>query len=309
MEKNTRLTLVGFGVTVITLCFLVAIIMPQMGRVKRGAQRIVCGTNLKGIGTAFTVYANDYDGEYTKLGGGQWAKELAYEYDNQVFKMSLNNSQCTISSSLYLLVREADMSPKSFVCPESDEMAFDGRSSTDLDIIQMWDFGRDPYSHVSYAYHNPYGRFPADTRRKADFAVLADMSPWFYQGDIVGPGQNPRLWSKELPKGTILKPPQLFNTEDEKSWKLANSNNHFSVPNIVDALFETRLTQGQNVLYADGHSEFVKFSNAGLKNDNVYTYWSVEEDPTDQDRQGGTAPTGRSPENDAKSKDDSFLAI
>ena len=52
-----------------------------------------------------------------------------------------------------------------------------------------------------------------------------------------------------------------------------------------------------------------KQSNVGMNNDNIYTFWSTEENPTEQDIQGGTAPTSRSPENGDKSKDDSFLAI
>ena len=62
-------------------------------------------------------------------------------------------------------------------------------------------------------------------------------------------------------------------------------------------------------MYADGHVDFMRYSNVGVENDNIYTFWSTEDNPTEQDKQGGTAPTSRSPENDAKSKDDSFLAI
>ncbi|MBN2513895.1 MAG: hypothetical protein JXB18_13240, partial [Sedimentisphaerales bacterium] len=67
--------------------------------------------------------------------------------------------------------------------------------------------------------------------------------------------------------------------------------------------------EGQNVLYADGHSAYEIQPNIGMGNDNIYTYWSTEKEPSEQDIQGGTAPTGRTAENDAKSKEDSFLAI
>ncbi|MHC5163328.1 MAG: hypothetical protein ACYSO4_09495, partial [Planctomycetota bacterium] len=66
---------------------------------------------------------------------------------------------------------------------------------------------------------------------------------------------------------------------------------------------------GQNVAYADGHTSYEKQPNVGVKYDNIYTYWSTKENPTEQDKQGGTAPTGRSPENDAKSSNDSFLVL
>ena len=66
---------------------------------------------------------------------------------------------------------------------------------------------------------------------------------------------------------------------------------------------------GQNVLYTDGHVEFEKTPNVSVNKDNIYTYWSAEENPSGQDVQGGTAPTERNSENDAKSEEDSFLVI
>ena len=66
---------------------------------------------------------------------------------------------------------------------------------------------------------------------------------------------------------------------------------------------------GQNVLFADGHTSYEKQPDVGVKNDNIYTYWSTEGGQTEQDRRGSTAPASRSEENDAKSKDDSFLVI
>jgi len=65
----------------------------------------------------------------------------------------------------------------------------------------------------------------------------------------------------------------------------------------------------QNVLFADGHVAYETQPNVGADQDNIYTFWSAPDNPTEQDIQGGTAPTDRSPDNDAKSRDDSFLVI
>ena len=57
--------------------------MPTLGNVKCRAQRVICGTNLKGLGTAMIVYANDYDDDYAQLpGAGPWSKRLGFDYDN-----------------------------------------------------------------------------------------------------------------------------------------------------------------------------------------------------------------------------------
>ncbi len=285
MEKQSKLTLTGLIVVIVIISFVFLILMPVLEAVKRIASKVVCPTNLKGLGTAMFVYANDYDDNYPQLPGkGPWSKELGFPYylEKPDFEDAQANTPRTISASWYLLVREADVAPKSFVCPHSDQEVFDGRSPENKNIVELWDFGYDPYQHVSYAYQNPYGQFPPDATHSASFAVAVDMSPWFNQGSIVLPG-NEGQW------------PQIITTNDESTWQLGNAE------------FHNRM--GQNVLFADGHTTWEYSPNVGIDNDNIYTFWSVEDNPSEQDVQGGTAPTGRSAENDAKSQEDSFLAI
>lgn len=43
------------------IMMMMAIMMPAISQVKGQAQRVVCATNLKGLGTAMFVYASDYD--------------------------------------------------------------------------------------------------------------------------------------------------------------------------------------------------------------------------------------------------------
>ena len=290
MEKQSKLTLIGFIVVIFVILFAISMIMPVLSKISKIASKVVCPTNLKGLGTAMYVYAIDYDDNYPQLPGtGPWSQELGFDYDmkkpNFINGGAEGNVSRTITASLYLLVREADVSPKSFVCSKSDQKEFYGRNPKNWDIVDLWDFGYNPYEHVSYAYHNPYGNFPPDATSSAAFAIAADMNPWFNNGNFVIPG-------------SANQSPQLLTISDlmaREQVKKSNASHHGY--------------EGQNVLYGDGHTSFEKTPNVGVKNDNIYTYWSAEENPTEQDTQGGTAPTSRGPENDAKSKDDSFLAI
>ena len=282
MEKRKGLTLVDFTTVLVFVILFIFLFEAFILHHHHRVHNVNCGTNLKGIGTAMTVYANDYDDEYPKLGKGTWSKKLGYSYEDSTFPAPSYEGACTITSSLYLLVREADVSPKSFVCPDSPQTEFDGSNLQDKDIVELWDFGPDPYSHVSYAYHNPYGKYPAGGWKSAAFAVTADMSPWFDNGSFVSSGDKGQ-W------------PQIITASDESTWQLGMGQFHES--------------EGQNVLFADGHTAYETSANVGVKRDNIYTFWSVEENPSEQDIQGGTAPTSRSAENDAKSAEDSFLAI
>ncbi|MEN8127628.1 MAG: hypothetical protein ABFR90_07455 [Planctomycetota bacterium] len=305
MENRKGLTMLELIVVLFTLVFLIILIFPLFSTTisyDLPASRVVCGTNLKGLGTAMIVYANDYDDEFPKLGHGPWSKKLGYSYEDADFKPSDYEGPCTITSSLYLLVREADVAPKSFICPQqSNQIEFDGQNSKGLDIVELWDFGPDPYKHVSYAYQNPYGKCPPSGIHSAAFAVMADMSPWFMNGDIVNPNTNEKL------------PPQIVDITNTKTFKKSNSLNHTEYEENFLSFYKIKRRSncgpGQNVLFGDGHTAFEKSPNVGVKHDNIYTFWSTRDNPTEQDIQGGTAPTSRSPENDAKSTNDSFLGI
>lgn len=282
MEKQPKLTRIGLTVVTIVILFVFVLFYASVPYLKRIAERSVCRNNLEMLGTAINVYSADYDGQYPVLpGNGPWSKQLGFDYYKATPDFSTGgreeNVSRTITASWYLLVREADVLPKNFVCPGRDEQEFSAVNPQHKDLVKLWDFGEKPHDHVSYAYHNPYGKYSANINRVSSFAIAADMNPWFQNGNIIKSGPNGE-------------PPQ----------RPSSFSNSYS---------DWHDHRGLNVLYADGHAKFKRKANVGVKNDNIYTFWSTDENPSEQDIQGGTAPTGRSAENDAKSKDDSFLAI
>ena len=127
------------------------------------------------------------------------------------------------------------------------------------------------------------------------------MNPWMKDGDFLNPNNDKAL------------PPQIINIEDPGTFEKGNSLNHTEYQEDFLIFFKRTLQNpsgsGQPIQFSDGHVSYEKQPNIGVNNDNIYTYWSTEENPTEQDIQGGTAPTSRSAENDAKSTADSFLAI
>ncbi|NLH18262.1 MAG: hypothetical protein GX455_16940 [Phycisphaerae bacterium] len=318
MTANHLKSIRGFTIwellcIILILFFLVAIMMPSLNKVKKISSRVVCGTNLKGLGTAASVYADDYEEWFPELPGeGEWSKTLGFAYDMEKPDFGKDGAQYrtgrTISASWYLLVREVDVSPKSFVCHETNQTAFGYEYySSSEHITKYWDFGDDPYQHVSYSMHNPYGRFPTRGSFSASFAFAGDMSPWFDHGDIIQPNDNPREWWE----GVRLLPPYFSDSTISRE-KIMQAN---SIPHR---------REGQNIIFADGHSEYVKVPDVGVNHDNIYTFWSgvldsmVSAEATEKesklevsemDKRIGTNPTSRSRDNDAKSAEDSFLAI
>ncbi len=61
-------TLVELLVVIGIIAVLMSILLPALSAVKRTAHRVVCGSNLSGIGKAMILYANEYGGEYPRAG-------------------------------------------------------------------------------------------------------------------------------------------------------------------------------------------------------------------------------------------------
>ncbi|MBW7990249.1 MAG: hypothetical protein FVQ84_09575 [Planctomycetes bacterium] len=228
------------------------------------SHRMVCGINLSGIGKSMLIYSNDYDDEFPRAGGvnGQWvARTPWWAADNSRDAYGLSdangtNGRASISASLYLLVKYAEVTPKSFVCKEeygTTEFNPADYGVTERSLIDLWDFGPEPRKHCSFSYHMPYGPYPLTTSCEPGMAVAADPNPW-----IMSPAAKPKNIADFDPDG------------DREKIKAGNAITHEG--------------NGQNVLFMDSHVSFEKNSFCGINDDNIYTYWN------EQDIRRGTVP-------------------
>jgi prepilin-type N-terminal cleavage/methylation domain-containing protein len=273
--KRKGFTLIELLVVIAIIAMLLAILMPALNKVKKIAQRVVCGTNLKGLGTAQSVYSNDYEDQFVKQGGTattyNWSRFTA-GFDNSGRVWTNATAQLSVGASLYLLVREADVSPKSFVCGAGGQSTYDGKNSKGADLVELWDFGhpgvvdsagqscgKGPMEHVSYSYHQPYGPKAASGSSSASFAIMADRSPWF----------DPKLKEATITgftaddfTGYVSRMGLYFDTT------ITPAPERYQIQ-VANAYPHSR--EGQNVAFGDGHSEYVKTSDVGVKHDNIYT--------------------------------------
>jgi prepilin-type N-terminal cleavage/methylation domain-containing protein/prepilin-type processing-associated H-X9-DG protein len=314
-------TLIELLVVIAIIAMLLAILMPALSKVKKIAQRVVCGTNLKGLGTAQTVYANDYDDEYAVQGAGNpnltWSPDSTTEFADPSVPWSAR-TQLTVGASFYLLVREADVSPKSFVCPSSNQSEYDGYNANNLDIVELFDFGayiagnpiwgsRGPKNCVSYSYQAPYkgsagsntgvkSSFAADGSRSAAFAVMADKNPWF-DPEITETGAA-NLTAQTLQDTVAGIVDHWSSGANPEKFRIQAGNS------------QPHGREGQNVVFADGHSENEKTSDVAVKNDNIYTIQNagLTTDPTGW-RVGDVAAIFQAPaqRREARRSSDSYL--
>jgi prepilin-type N-terminal cleavage/methylation domain-containing protein len=282
--KKKGFTLVELLVVIAIIALLMGILMPALAKVRQIAFRMVCGTNLSGIGKAMVLYGNEYDDEFPRAGGrsSEWSDKIA-DYTNPnrnlAFQMAADNTggYVTITSSFYLLIRYAEVTPASFVC-KSDGQVKEYNPIDDginLELTELWDFGPSGSTsdHCSYAYHMPYGNYSLTSSSDPGLAVAADRNPW-----IPGPGYDP--------SDTMSNDFASYNPDGTREQiSLGNSPSHQG--------------DSQNVLFVDVHVEQAKTPACGVNDDNIYTYQGSA-----SDIRRGTLPTAQTM---PTTRDDSYL--
>jgi hypothetical protein len=281
-KSGGRLTGTPFAIlAIVGPVFLAGIAIPAVLHEREHAFRMVCGTNLSGIGKAMLVYSNDYDDELPRSGGrnSKWAAKIpAWDAPNrfQAYGLAADGSggQGTITSSFYLLVKYSYSLPLgAYICKgDAGATPFKPAREGAGDRLpnDLWDFGPEPTKHCSYAYHQPFSDFSLTTGNEPGMAVAADRNPW-----MASPASEGKmgLFAQFIPGG------------NREAVKIGNAVQHQA--------------DGQNVLFLDSHVGFEKAPFCGVNDDNIYTWW----DGTDI-RKGGLPVAGVS---EPKDKLDSFL--
>jgi prepilin-type N-terminal cleavage/methylation domain-containing protein len=257
--KKKGFTLVELLVVIAIIALLMGILMPALARVRQLAFRMTCGTNLSGIGKAMLIYANDYEDELPRAGGrnSEWGQVANWQGQSRMQAYGVQadgtGGKASISSCFYLLVKYAEVTPKSFVCKgDSGTTEFKladvaGTTGTSTELIDLWDFGplATSFKSCSYSYHLPFGMYALTVSSEPGFAVAADRNPW-----IKSPAGDP------LPFGEF-RPDLTGQTGTAETAKKGNALAH--------------QLEGQNVMFLDTHVEFEKRAYCSIEDDNIYT--------------------------------------
>ena len=149
MKKRKGFTLVELLVVIAIIALLMSILMPALAMVRKMAQRAVCASNLSGLHKAILAYAQENGDDYPRAGGrnSNWGRLMTKQGGNNAngwdslteagsvtpprggaFReptTATGNGKATIGASLYLLIRNADVGPKSYICKaEKDVQPF-----------------------------------------------------------------------------------------------------------------------------------------------------------------------------------------
>lgn len=295
MRRTKGFTLVELLVVIGIIALLVSILMPALGRARELAKRIQCASQLNGIGKAIMMYQNEYRDSNPRAwksnriawgfggAGGTNTKynspggtDLTYWCDSTM-QPSMINAQ-TVGQCLYLLVKHEDVDPKMFICPSADDTPMtleDAIEWAPNDQVSEWDDLNDfqSCSNLSYSYNDPWNRL-LDSSASASLVLMADKSPAFDAwDDTAGTGFIVSDDSGGRPK-----------TGDDENLGTDSFSGTWDDTSIDDTL-DTNPQHGnsknhqvemQNVLFADTHVKKYTTPCAGVNEDNIFTYSSLD---------------------------------
>src|SRR5262245_48278465 len=224
---------------VVVLSLLIVLLSGVFVAAQRAASeednRKRCASNLKQIGQAILLYANENKGVYPRTKyvpddkptwGSPYESNPKPAQPADPFAGDYAVKPNDVTAALYLLLRTQDITSEQFTCPSARAKRFEfgGGGNTAMNWTN-WPGNKGIAAHLSYSYQNPYpssqtvaGGFRLNNSIFGDFAVLADMNPG----------------TEALLKLTPNSPPEQM--------RQGNSLNHNRA--------------GQMVLFGDGHVEF-----------------------------------------------------
>ncbi len=258
-------TLIELLVVIAIIALLISILLPSLSRARELSKRLVCQSNMKGIGTSAKIYANDNREKWMIPGYKRPTDGAEYIYYVMRFNQSNvppnvgevgyirweesesrdsegrgGSSAVTVTRAFWMMVRSGDVTVQQFICPSAA-----GESPDDTENLELY-YDFKAYENISYGYQVPFGPFRTQPREGMDNRMIlaADKGPFYFERNWAGWnfGRNQEAISMD---------------DSPKDWQRANSPNHNG--------------EGQQCLYADGHAAFAKTPLAGIDSDNIYT--------------------------------------
>jgi prepilin-type N-terminal cleavage/methylation domain-containing protein/prepilin-type processing-associated H-X9-DG protein len=272
MKRSRGFTLIELLVVIAIIALLISILLPSLSRARELSKRTVCASNLRGIGQAMYIYAQDDPQVFPAVGIVRTQNDGDMKVCGEQ-QMTAANQNCggpnnanadriteppttgtpSPTVDMWTVVRANNTTPKQFICPSTTDVPDPAQ-----DTAAYYDFLCPANLSYSYQYQHDPDRRLVGTSSEPNFPFMADANPYL-KGGVSGTLLNPQTDRVQSTRG--------------------NSVNHTN-------------REGENVLYQDGHVSFEKAPDVGLSGksqgivsargrDNIYTWFANQNSPVD----------------------------
>jgi prepilin-type N-terminal cleavage/methylation domain-containing protein/prepilin-type processing-associated H-X9-DG protein len=239
-------TLIELLVVIGIIAVLMGIILPVAEKARERALTEVCASNLRQLGEALTMYANDNHGHYPRTTFLAGAPVVAGTGTAAPDPFGAGGPTANdVTAPLWLLARVQKLPTVLLICPYNDENEFIADKAVPAKQANFTSYGKN----LGYSYANPY---PDDSATKKGYGLTNKVGAAFPLLADLNPGINPQR-NADVNAAVAGAAASVM--------KKGNSENH-----------EQR---GQNVLYGDGHVVFATTPLCGANGDNIYTAQGV----------------------------------
>jgi prepilin-type N-terminal cleavage/methylation domain-containing protein/prepilin-type processing-associated H-X9-DG protein len=232
-SKGSAFTLIELLVVIAIIAILAAILFPVFAQAREKARQSACLSNIKQLGNAWMMYAQDYD-------------ELLPQY-------SYGGSSANLLYGHVVAMMPYVKSQQVWVCPSAVKIATNSRGVGDDDVcdptkVSMGTRFGNPYGYASgsYGYNNTYmGNYVAYS-----LAEVPEPAGTVALGETNGLVSNyslarPTIWEDAVGVNGTCQPVKTYGDS-----------------------IGARHNLGLNILFADGHGKWMRKTQLGDYNNN-----------------------------------------